>query len=57
MLDIYVYIIIIIRHQLDLGRPVSASFDSLFTGLPSRLRPFGLKFSTIFGRFQFSLVS
>jgi hypothetical protein len=52
-----IIIIIIIRHQLDLGRPVSASSDCLFKGLPSRLRPFGLKFSIIFGRVQFSLVS
>jgi hypothetical protein len=41
--------IIIIRHQLDLDRPVSASSNSLFKVLPSRLRPFGLQFSFIFG--------
>jgi hypothetical protein len=34
--------IIIIRHELGLNRPVSASSNSLFKGLPSRLRPFGL---------------
>jgi len=38
-------IIIIIRHQLGLNRPVSASSNSLFKGLPSRLRPFGLQFN------------
>ena len=42
-------IIILIRHQLGLDRPVSASSHSLFKGLPSRLRPFGLQFSIIFG--------
>ena len=41
-------IIIIIRHQLGLNRPVSASSNSLYKGLPSRLRPFGLQFNTIF---------
>ena len=40
--------IIIIRHQLDLNRRVSATTNSLFKGLPSRLRPFGLQFSIIF---------
>jgi hypothetical protein len=35
-------IIIIIRNQLDLKIPVSPSSSSLFKGLPSRLRPFGL---------------
>jgi hypothetical protein len=30
------------RHQLHLDRPVSASSNSPFKGLPSRLRPFGL---------------
>jgi hypothetical protein len=32
--------IIIIRHQLDLDRPVSTSYNSLFEGFPSRFRPF-----------------
>jgi len=41
--------IIIFRHQLAVDRPVTASFDSLFKGLSSRLRPFGLYFSIIFG--------
>ena len=41
--------IIIIRHELGLDRPVSASSNSLFKGLPSRLRPFGPQFSIIFG--------
>ena len=35
-------IIIIIRHQLSLDRPVLASSKSLFEDLSSRLRPFGL---------------
>jgi hypothetical protein len=39
---------IIIRHELSLDRPVSASSNSLFKGLPSRLRQFGLKFGIIF---------
>jgi len=34
-----IIIIIIIRHELGLDRPVSASSNSLFKGLPSRLRP------------------
>jgi hypothetical protein len=42
-------IIIIIRHELGLDRPVPASSSSLFEGLPSRLRPFGLQFSITFG--------
>jgi len=33
-------IIIIIRYELGLNRPVWASSNSLFEGLPSRLRPF-----------------
>ena len=36
------YVIIIIRHQLGLDRPLSATSNSLFKGHPSRLRPFGL---------------
>jgi hypothetical protein len=42
-------IIIIIRHELGLERPVSSSSLSLFKGLPSRLRPCGLQFNIIFG--------
>ena len=34
-------IMIITRHQLGLDRPVSASSNSLFKGLPIRLSPFG----------------
>jgi hypothetical protein len=30
------------HHQLGLNRPISASSDIPFKGLPSRLRPFGL---------------
>jgi hypothetical protein len=37
-----IIIIIIIRLELRLHRPVSAYSSSLFKGLPSRLRPFGL---------------
>ena len=35
--------------QLGLDRPVSASSNSLFKGLPNRLRPFGLQISLNFG--------
>jgi hypothetical protein len=35
-------------HEVDLDRPVSASSNSLFKGLPSRLLPFGLLFGIIF---------
>ena len=38
-----------VRHDLGLNRPVSASSNNLFKGLPSCLCPFGLKFSTVFG--------
>jgi hypothetical protein len=38
-------IVIVIRHQLDLDRPASASSNSFFKCLPSRLRPTGLQFS------------
>ena len=44
-----IIITIIIRHELGLSRPVSASSNGLFKGLPSRLRPFGPHFSIIFG--------
>ena len=44
---IIVTVIIIVRHQSSLDRPVSTSSNSLFKGLPSRLRPFGLQFSII----------
>jgi len=33
------FFIIIIRHELGLDRPFSASSNSIFKGLPSRLRP------------------
>ena len=45
---IKIIIIIIIRHRLDLDRPVLASSNCLFKILPSRLPPFGLQFSIIF---------
>jgi len=38
-------IIIIIRHELRLYRPVATLSRSIFKGLPCRLRPFGLQFS------------
>jgi len=40
-LVVYEIIIIIIRHEVGLDRPVSPSFNSVFKGLPSR-RPLGL---------------
>jgi hypothetical protein len=40
--------VIIIRHQLDLDSPVSASSNCLFKGLPNHLRPFDLQFSITF---------
>ena len=43
------FIITTIRHELGLDRPVSVSSCSPFTGLPSRLRPFGLYVSIISG--------
>jgi len=53
-----VIIIIIIRHQLGLDRPVSASSNSLFEDLPSRLRSFDLQFSiTLDILFLFTLVT
>jgi len=45
---ILVIIIIIIRHELSLDIPVSASSNILLTSLPGRLRPTGLQFSIIF---------
>jgi len=42
MIIIIVIIIIIIIHELGLHRPVLASSDCLFKGLPSRPCPFGL---------------
>ena len=38
----------IIRHQLGLDRPVSASSNSPLEGHPSRIRTFSLKYSIIF---------
>jgi hypothetical protein len=53
-----IIIIIIIRQELGLDRPVSASSNSLFEGLPSRLRPFGLQLSITLGiLFLFILVT
>ena len=37
-LTITIIIVIIIRYELDLDGPVSGSSNSLFKGLPSRLR-------------------
>jgi hypothetical protein len=43
-----VTVIIISRDQSDPDISVSASSNSLFKGLPSRLRPVGLQFDIIF---------
>jgi hypothetical protein len=40
-----------------LDRPVLASCDSLFKGLPRHVHPFGLKFSIIFGIFLLLVVA
>jgi hypothetical protein len=45
---VIITIIIIIRYQLGLNRPVLASSNNLFKGLPSRFRPFGLHVSINF---------
>ena len=49
LIIIIIIIIIIVRHELDLDGPVSASSNSLFKGLPSRLRRFSLQFIIISG--------
>jgi len=55
---IIIIVIIIIRHQLDLDRPVSASSNNLYKDLPRRLRPFGLQFGIILAiLFLFILVT
>jgi hypothetical protein len=38
---IIIIITIVIRHELRLDSPVSASSNNLFKVYPSRLRPFG----------------
>jgi hypothetical protein len=43
-----IIIITIILHQSGFDRPVSASSNSLFIGLPSHLRPFCPQFIIIF---------
>jgi hypothetical protein len=53
----YIIIIIIIRHQLGLDRPVSASSNSLFQGLSNRLRPLGLQFSITSGIMLVSILA
>jgi hypothetical protein len=53
---IIMMMIIIIRHQLRLDRPVSPSSNRLFQGLPRRLRPVGLQFSTIFAILLLSIL-
>ena len=53
---IIIIIIIIIYYELVLDRTVSALSNSLFKGLLSCLRPFGLQFSIIFGILLFILV-
>jgi len=47
------FIITTIRHELGLDRPVSVLSCNPFKGLPSRLRPFGIYFSIIFGMLLF----
>jgi hypothetical protein len=37
--DNHNFTIIIIRNELNLDRPLSAAFNSVFKSLPSRLRP------------------
>ena len=49
-------IIIIVRYELGIDRSVLTSSNSLFKGLPSRLRSFRLYFSIIFGILLFSLL-
>jgi hypothetical protein len=39
----FINVVIITRHEVGLDRLVSASSTSRFKGLPSRLRPFGLR--------------
>jgi hypothetical protein len=46
---VIIIIIIMIHHELGLNRPVSASSNSLFKGLPSHLLPTGLKFNITYG--------
>jgi hypothetical protein len=46
---IIIIIIFIIRHQLGLDRPDSASSSSLFQDLSNRLRPLGLQYSITSG--------
>ena len=57
LLIVIITIIIKIRHELGVNSPVSVSSNSLFKGLPSRLRPFGQTFRIIFGILLFSLVT
>jgi hypothetical protein len=42
LLRFFLLVVIVVYHELGLNRPVSASSNSLFKGLPSRLRQFGL---------------
>jgi hypothetical protein len=53
----YTATIIIIRQELGLNRPLSASSNSIFKSLPSRLRPYALYFSIIFGILLFISVT
>jgi len=46
---IIITIIIVVRPELGLDRPVSASSNSLFKSLPSLLRQFGLQFTITLG--------
>ena len=51
-----VFIGIVIRHELGLDRPVSASSNSSSTGLLSRLRQFGLQWSIILAFYCYFLL-
>jgi hypothetical protein len=52
-----IHLSVFVLHELGLDRSVSASSNSFFKVLPSRLHSFGLQFSTIFGILLFSLVT
>jgi len=56
-IEAYQCIIIIIRHELGLDKPISASSISLFEGLPRLLLPFGPQFRIVFGSLLFILVT
>jgi len=47
-------LVIIIHHEQGLNGPVSASYNNLFKGLPSRFRPIGSEVHSITSRTQLS---